>query len=68
MTRVLDVIEDYLEWRGFSWLRLDGGTSSADRGELVQDFNDPGASSDPVADCSTNSLPLSWLLSSRNMV
>ncbi|KAK9839162.1 hypothetical protein WJX74_010778 [Apatococcus lobatus] len=43
MTRALDVIEDYLEWRGFSWLRLDGGTSSADRGDLVNDFSNPGS-------------------------
>lgn len=42
MTRALDVIEDYLQWRGWSWLRLDGGTSSADRGDLVNDFNSPG--------------------------
>ncbi len=44
MTRALDVIEDYLEWRGFSWLRLDGGTCSTDRGSLVEEFNHPGAS------------------------
>ena len=42
MTRALDVIEDYLEWRGFSWLRLDGNTSSGERGGLVSEFNDPG--------------------------
>ena len=46
MTRALDVIEDYLEWRGLSWLRLDGGTSTADRGDLVKEFNHPGDSRD----------------------
>ena len=42
MTRVLDVVEDYLDWRGFEHLRLDGAVSSADRGDLVQRFNAPG--------------------------
>ena len=42
MTRVLDVLEDYLDWRGFHHLRLDGNVSSADRGELVEKFNKPG--------------------------
>lgn len=42
MTRVLDVLEDYLDWRGFEHLRLDGAVSSADRGDLVQRFNAPG--------------------------
>ena len=42
MTRALDVIEDYLDWRGFSHLRMDGGTAAAERGDLVQRFNDPG--------------------------
>ncbi|KAL0021938.1 hypothetical protein WJX79_009166 [Trebouxia sp. C0005] len=44
MTRVLDVLEDYLDWRGFEHLRLDGAVSSADRGDLVQRFNAPGSS------------------------
>lgn len=42
MTRVLDVVEDYLDWRGFEHLRLDGAVSSADRGDLVKRFNAPG--------------------------
>ena len=64
MTRVLDVIEDYLEWRGFSWLKLDGGTSSGERGALVHDFNDPGTSSHRITACGSRSLPLSWLSNS----
>lgn len=44
MTRVLDVLEDYLDWRGFEHLRLDGAVSSADRGDLVHKFNEPGDS------------------------
>jgi hypothetical protein len=35
MTRLLDILEDHLEWRGINYLRLDGATASADRGELV---------------------------------
>lgn len=42
MTRALDVVEDYLSWRGFPALRLDGNTGAAERGELVRRFNDPG--------------------------
>ena len=42
MTRVLDVLEDYLDWRGYEHLRLDGAVSSAERGDLVKRFNDPG--------------------------
>lgn len=39
--RVLDVLEEYLEWRGLQYLRLDGSTTAAERGPLVQQFNDP---------------------------
>lgn len=47
MTRALDVVEDYLDWRGFEHLRLDGAVSSADRGDLVQRFNAPGKFHEP---------------------
>ncbi|GBF90068.1 hypothetical protein Rsub_02776 [Raphidocelis subcapitata] len=44
MTRVLDELEAYAQWRGFSSLRLDGGSGGArERGELVARFNDPAA-------------------------
>jgi SWI/SNF-related matrix-associated actin-dependent regulator of chromatin subfamily A protein 2/4 len=43
MTRVLDELESYLDWRGFKFLRLDGNSGAAERGELVRRFNDPGA-------------------------
>lgn len=32
-------MEDYLGWRGFGYLRLDGTTKSEDRGELLRKFN-----------------------------
>ena len=51
MTRVLDVLEDYLDWRGFEHLRLDGAVSSADRGDLVHKFNEPGDTLPPLVTC-----------------
>ncbi len=41
MTRLLDVLEEYLELRGFKFLRLDGSTKSAERGALLSEFNAP---------------------------
>ena len=35
MTRLLDVLEEHLDWRGITHLRLDGATPSAERGSLV---------------------------------
>ncbi len=52
MTRVLDLIQELLEWRGLSGspdhpavCRLDGATITADRGDLVTAFNKPGVTS-----------------------
>ncbi len=36
MTRLLDILEDHLAWRGIDSVRLDGATPSADRGSLVR--------------------------------
>lgn len=41
MTRLLDVMEDYLEWKGYRYLRLDGSTGGGERGALIEDFNAP---------------------------
>ena len=41
MTRLLDVMEDYLTWKGYRYLRLDGHTSGVDRGALIEQFNRP---------------------------
>ncbi|XP_047104196.1 ATP-dependent helicase brm-like [Schistocerca piceifrons] len=43
MTQLMTVMEDYLGWRGFRYLRLDGTTKAEDRGELLRKFNDPGS-------------------------
>lgn len=32
-------MEDYLSWRGFGYLRLDGTTKAEDRGDLLKKFN-----------------------------
>jgi SNF2 family DNA or RNA helicase len=42
MTRLLDLLEEYLEWRGLEYLRMDGATGNEERGKLVERFNDPG--------------------------
>jgi hypothetical protein len=43
MTRVLDVLEEYLQWRGYSFVRLDGSTSADARGDVVHKFQQPGS-------------------------
>eukprot|EP00899_Mesostigma_viride_P015626 jgi/Mesvir1/24064/Mv10789-RA.3 len=41
MTRLLDLMEEYLGAQGHKFLRLDGTTSGAERGELIRQFNSP---------------------------
>lgn len=41
MTRLLDVLEEYLTWKHHRYLRLDGHTSGNDRGALIERFNRP---------------------------
>lgn len=41
MTRLLDVMEDYLTLKCYRYLRLDGHTSGVDRGALIEQFNRP---------------------------
>ncbi|CAB3255466.1 unnamed protein product [Arctia plantaginis] len=43
MTQCMTIIEDYLSWRGFQYLRLDGMTKAEDRGELLKKFNETGS-------------------------
>ncbi|CAM8911859.1 unnamed protein product [Rhodiola kirilowii] len=43
MTRLLDVMEDYLHWKQYKYLRLDGHTSGGDRGALIDRFNMPNS-------------------------
>ncbi|XP_016647529.1 PREDICTED: chromatin structure-remodeling complex protein SYD isoform X2 [Prunus mume] len=41
MTRLLDVMEEYLNGKQYRYLRLDGHTSGGDRGTLIDMFNKP---------------------------
>ncbi|XP_024638089.1 chromatin structure-remodeling complex protein SYD isoform X1 [Medicago truncatula] len=41
MTRLLDVMEEYLTSKQYRYLRLDGHTSGGDRGALIDLFNKP---------------------------
>ena len=41
MTRALDVIAAYLEWRGWHFVRMDGSTPTEERGQLVGRFSAP---------------------------
>ncbi|KAJ4436030.1 hypothetical protein ANN_18657 [Periplaneta americana] len=47
MTQLMTIMEDYLGWRGFSYLRLDGTTKAEDRGDLLRKFNSPDSESLP---------------------
>jgi ATP-dependent helicase STH1/SNF2 len=39
MTKVMDIMEDFLKMMGWKYLRLDGGTKTEDRAAYVQLFN-----------------------------
>lgn len=41
MTQVLDIMEQYLGLRGWSYLRLDGTTKDHERSEMVRLWNAP---------------------------
>ena len=41
MTAIMDIMEDYLRYRGIMFMRLDGTTKSDDRSDLLREFNAP---------------------------
>lgn len=41
MTAIMDIMEDFLRFRGIKYLRLDGSTKPDDRSVLLKQFNDP---------------------------
>ncbi|GKU85565.1 hypothetical protein SLEP1_g222 [Rubroshorea leprosula] len=43
MTRLLDIMEEYLTMKQYRYLRLDGHTSGNDRGALIDGFNKPNS-------------------------
>ncbi len=44
MTRMLDILEDYLIFRGHDYCRIDGSTSGEDREKAIDTFNSDGSS------------------------
>ncbi|KAL0367688.1 UNVERIFIED_CONTAM: putative chromatin-remodeling complex ATPase chain [Sesamum radiatum] len=43
MTRLLDILEDYLMFRGHLYCRIDGNTGGEDRDASIETFNKPGS-------------------------
>ncbi|KAL6188629.1 hypothetical protein ACLB2K_040020 [Fragaria x ananassa] len=43
MTRLLDILEDYLMFKGYLYCRIDGNTSGEDRDASIDAFNKPGS-------------------------
>ncbi|KAK3164366.1 hypothetical protein QOZ80_1AG0016670 [Eleusine coracana subsp. coracana] len=43
MTRLLDILEDYLMYRGYQYCRIDGNTGGEDRDASIESFNKPGS-------------------------
>ncbi|KAK4718637.1 hypothetical protein R3W88_016975 [Solanum pinnatisectum] len=43
MTRLLDILEDYLLFRGHQYCRIDGNTGGEDRDASIEAFNKPGS-------------------------
>ncbi|KAL2914601.1 ATP-dependent DNA helicase Snf21 [Polyrhizophydium stewartii] len=41
MTQIMDIMEDYLRWRGHTYLRLDGHTKPEERTIMLKTFNSP---------------------------
>jgi SNF2 family DNA or RNA helicase len=39
MTQIMNIMEDFLLYRGYKYLRLDGSTKADDRTSLLNDFN-----------------------------
>ena len=40
MTRMLDILEDYMVWRGYQYARIDGSTPQVDREEMMRVYNE----------------------------
>ena len=44
MTRLLDILNDYMLYRNYNFLRIDGQTVGEERDQAVEDFNAPNSS------------------------
>ena len=42
MTRMIDILEDYCQYRGYNYCRIDGNTSGEDRESQIDDYNKVG--------------------------
>jgi DNA helicase INO80 len=38
MTKMLDILEDYLSWKKYTYFRMDGSTSIPDRRYMVEEY------------------------------
>ena len=43
MTRMLDILDDYLQYKGYQYCRIDGNTTGDMREESMQEFNREGS-------------------------
>ena len=43
MTRILDILEDFMVMRGYKYCRIDGNTTYEDREESIDNFNAPNS-------------------------
>ena len=43
MTRILDILEDYMHIRGYQYCRIDGNTEYVDREHAIDSFNAEGS-------------------------
>ncbi len=43
MTQIMNIMEDFLRFRGITYLRLDGSTKADDRSELLRLYNEPNS-------------------------
>ena len=43
MTRMLDILEDYLAFKGYEYCRIDGSTSGDEREQAIEEFNQEGS-------------------------
>jgi SWI/SNF-related matrix-associated actin-dependent regulator of chromatin subfamily A member 5 len=43
MSRMVDILEDYCNWRGYKYCRLDGQTAHTDRINSIDEFNREGS-------------------------
>lgn len=59
MTKMLDLLEDFLEYEGYKYERIDGGITGGLRQEAIDRFNGtrPAQGLSPGAPCSAPVLP-----------